>query len=168
MTMGGLGTPKPVTYSYKIGIISGLALMTVGFSLAWAPLTYVVTTELPTLRLRDHTLRMGFVVNVIMNFAVNFSIPYLISPQYAGLDSKVGFIFGSLAFLALLFTWFFVPECKGKSLEQVDMMFNSGVALRNFGSYHFPDPVTGQEQKELAMKQNVDVTEVENLNSSHR
>ncbi|KEF58105.1 uncharacterized protein A1O9_06028 [Exophiala aquamarina CBS 119918] len=42
MTMGGLGTPKPVTYSYKIGIISSLAVMTAGFSLAWAPLTYVV------------------------------------------------------------------------------------------------------------------------------
>lgn len=168
MTMGGLGTPKPVTPSYKIGIVSCLAVMGVSFSLAWAPLTYVVTTELPTLRLRDHSLRVGFVTNVIMNFAVNFSIPYLISPQYAGLDSKVGFIFGTLAFLALVFTWCFVPECKGKSLEQVDMMFNSGVSLRNFGSYQFPALVTGHEQKELAMKQNVHVAEVENLGSNQR
>ncbi|KAK4934884.1 hypothetical protein LTR10_023957 [Elasticomyces elasticus] len=94
MTMGGLGMAKPVTAQYKIGIVSMLALMSAGFSVGWAPLTYVVTTDLPALRLRDYTLRVGFVVNVVMNFAVNFSIPYLIDAQYAGLESKVGFIFG--------------------------------------------------------------------------
>ena len=66
MAMGGLGTPNTITESMKIGIISMLALMTVGFSIGWAPLTYVVATEIPALRLRDHTLRVGFVVNVIM------------------------------------------------------------------------------------------------------
>lgn len=146
MTMGGLGLANPITRSDKIGIISMLGLMGVGFSLGWAPLTYVVTTELPALRLRDHTLRLGFVVNVVMNFAISFSVPYLIYDQYAGLQSKVGFIYGSLAALALLFTWFFVPECKGKTLEQVDFMFTKGVKLRNFGSYKFTNLVTGEEE----------------------
>lgn len=146
MAMGGLGLASPITRSDKIGIISMLGLMGVGFSLGWAPLTYVVTTELPALRLRDHTLRLGFIVNVVMNFAISFSVPYLIYDQYAGLQSKVGFIYGSLAALAFLFTWFFVPECKGKTLEQVDFLFNKGVKLRNFGSYKFTNLVTGEEE----------------------
>ena len=41
-----------------------LAVMTVGFGVGWAPLTYVVTSELPAIKLRDHTLRLGFFVNV--------------------------------------------------------------------------------------------------------
>ncbi|KIX10583.1 uncharacterized protein Z518_01667 [Rhinocladiella mackenziei CBS 650.93] len=162
MVMGGLGTADPVTDPLKIGIISMLALMTAGFSLGWAPLTYVVTTELPALRLRDYTLRVGFVVNVVMNFAVNFSIPYLIDAKYAGLDSKVGFIFGAIAVLAFLFTWFFVPECKGKTLEQVDIMFNNGIALRKFGSYKFPDLVTGDEKMAQVLQKEPNVTLVEN------
>lgn len=67
------------------------------------------------------------------SFLVNFSIPYLLDTKYAGLDSKVGFIFGSIAFAAFTCTFLFVPECKGKTLEQVDLLFNSDVPLRHFG-----------------------------------
>lgn len=45
----------------------------------------------------------------------------------------MGFIFGAVAFLSLVFTYFCVPECKGKTLEQVDWLFNNGVRLRDFG-----------------------------------
>ena len=64
LTMGALGTPGTITYPLKVGIVSMLAVMTVGFSVGWAPLTYVVTSELPAIKLRDHTLRLGFFVNV--------------------------------------------------------------------------------------------------------
>ncbi|KAH6673458.1 general substrate transporter [Halenospora varia] len=134
MTMGGLGTSSPVIYSEKIGIVSMISVMAFGFSIGWGPLTYVVSTELPALRLRDYTLRVGFVANVIINFAVTFSIPYLLNAPYANLGSKVGFIFGALAVLAALFTWFFVPEGKGKSLEQIDRLFVDGTRVRDFGT----------------------------------
>jgi hypothetical protein len=55
------------------------------------------------------------------------------------LDSKVGFIFGSIAAMCFLFTYFCVPECKGKTLEQIDFMFHEKVPLRNFGKYQVPD-----------------------------
>lgn len=64
LTMGALGTLETITYSLKIGIVSMLTVMGVGFGVGWAPLTYVVTSELPALKLRDHTLRLGFFVNV--------------------------------------------------------------------------------------------------------
>ena len=60
-------------------------------------------------------------------------IPYLIYDDYAGLGSKVGFIFGSVMILALFFIYFCVPECKGKTLEEVDALFNNNVPLRHFG-----------------------------------
>jgi SP family sugar:H+ symporter-like MFS transporter len=63
--MGALGIPSPATDSLKIGIISMLAFMVTGFSIGWGPLTYVVSTEVPALRLRDLTARVGFGVNVV-------------------------------------------------------------------------------------------------------
>ena len=78
-------------------------------------------------------------VNVLMNFAVNFSLPYLLYAPYAALGSKVGFIFGAIAVCALIFTFFCVPECKGRTLEQVDRMFIEGVPLRHFGSHQITD-----------------------------
>lgn len=49
------------------------------------------------------------------------------------MGSKVGFIFGSIAALSLIFTYFCVPECKGKTLEQIDWLFSKKVPLRKFG-----------------------------------
>ena len=66
---------------------------------------------------------------------VTFSLPYLLNEPYAGLRSKVGFIFGSLAFCALVFTYFCIPECKQKSLEEINFMFHERVPIRKFGSY---------------------------------
>ena len=67
------------------------------------------------------------------SFVVNFSIPYLVYDKYAGLNSRVGFIFGSLMVVATGFVYYCVPECKGKTLEQVDFLFNNGIPLRDFG-----------------------------------
>ncbi|KAI1876205.1 uncharacterized protein JN550_001701 [Neoarthrinium moseri] len=135
IAMGGLGTPAVLTTSLKIGIVSMLSLMACGFSIGLAPLTYVVATELPALRLRDATLRLGFFVNVLFNFLSNFSLPYLLYEPYANLGSKTGFVFGSIAALAVVFIFFCVPECKGKSLEQIDRMFLEKVPLRKFGTF---------------------------------
>jgi MFS transporter, SP family, sugar:H+ symporter len=47
----------------------------------------------------------------------------------------VGFVFGAIAVCALAFTILFVPECKGVSLEQLNVMFHEGVPLRDFGKH---------------------------------
>lgn len=66
MVMGGLGIGSPVSTARKNGIISMMAVFPLGFAMGWAPLTYVVVTEISALRLRDVTSRVGFTVNVIM------------------------------------------------------------------------------------------------------
>jgi hypothetical protein len=65
----------------------------------------------------------------------SFSTPYLLNAPYANLHSKVGFIFGSMAVLSLAFAYFCVPEMKGRSLEEINQMFQDGVPIRKFGSY---------------------------------
>lgn len=60
-------------------------------------------------------------------------MPHLVFPDHVGLDSKVGFIFGGVVLLSFAFVYFCVPECKGKTLEQIDWLFSNGVALRDFG-----------------------------------
>lgn len=134
-TMGGLGTASPVTFSESTAIAAMMAIFGAGFGLGWGPLTYVVITELPALSLRDHSQRISSLTNIAVNFAVTFSIPYLLDDGYAGLHSKVGFIFGSIAVCACVFTYLCVPDCQGKSLEEVDRLFHEGVPVRKFRDY---------------------------------
>ncbi|KAF4911087.1 MFS transporter fmqE [Colletotrichum viniferum] len=135
VTMGSLGTVSDPSFAIKTGIVAMLTVFAASYVLAWAPLNYVVSTEIPALRLRDASQRTASMVNVLANFLVNFSIPHLLYTPGAGLGSKVGFIFAGILVLAFVFTWFCIPECKGKSLEQIDRMFNEGVPLRKFGKY---------------------------------
>ncbi|RMJ17677.1 hypothetical protein CDV36_002658 [Fusarium kuroshium] len=142
VTMGALGTVTNPSFGIKSGIVAMLTLFGSGFTFAFAPLNYVVTTEIPALRLRDASQRTASIVNVCTNFAVSFSIPYLLYDQYAGLGSKLGFVFAGILALAIVFVYFCVPECKGKSLEQVDRLFNENVSLRKFGKYKAEDLAT--------------------------
>lgn len=137
-TMAGLGTASPITSSESTGIAAMMAIFGAGFGLGWGPLTYVVITELPALSLRDHSQRVASLTNIAVNFAVTFSIPYLLDDGYAGLHSRVGFIFGSIAVCACVFTYFCVPDCQGKSLEEVDRLFHEGVPVRKFKDYQLP------------------------------
>lgn len=133
--MGGLGLQSPASYSHKSGEVAMLMVFGAGFSYGWGPLTYVVTTELPALRLRDRSQRVASIMNILTNFLVTFFVPYLLNAPYAALGSKVGFIFGAISALAFAFVFFCVPECKGRSLEEIDLMFLEGVPVRKFRNH---------------------------------
>ncbi|KAH7385377.1 general substrate transporter [Phaeosphaeria sp. MPI-PUGE-AT-0046c] len=131
-TMGGLGTIANPSYSEKAGIVAMVTEFSSGFAIGWAPLSHVVAAEIPTQHLRDMTYAVGSVFNIAIQFAVSLSFPFLLNEPYAALGSKVGFIFGTTAFMAVIFSLFGIPECKGKSLEEIDELFLEGVPIRKF------------------------------------
>lgn len=47
----------------------------------------------------------------------------MVGTNEANLGSKIFFIWGSLCFLCLIYSYLLVPETKGLTLEQVDRMF---------------------------------------------
>jgi hypothetical protein len=132
-TMGSLGTITNPGYPIPVAIAAMTTIFGVGFCLGWAPISHIVAAEIPSSRLRDVTYSFGSSFNILVQFVISFCIPFLLYAPYANLGSKVGFIFGSFALLAIIFSYFSVPECKGKSLEEIDELFAQGVPLRKFG-----------------------------------
>lgn len=147
--MGSLGTVSRPSYSIRAAIVSMVTVFGVGFQTGWAPLSHVVTAEIPTQRLRDTTYALGSVFNIAIQLAVSFSVPYLLNEPYAGLGSKVGYIFGATATCAMVFTWFCIPECCGKTIEEIDELFLEGVAIKDFGKTRarlHDDSIEGMEK----------------------
>jgi hypothetical protein len=68
ITMTGLAVNEPITTQRMKGVISLIVVFGVGFASGWGPLTYVVVTEVSSLRLRDHTSRLGFAINVCFKY----------------------------------------------------------------------------------------------------
>ena len=62
----------------------------------------------------------------IDRFAVTFSYPYMETadtPGHVYLGGKLGFIYGSISFLAIIFGFLFIPETKRMELEDIDKQF---------------------------------------------
>ncbi|RFU27459.1 hypothetical protein B7463_g8878, partial [Scytalidium lignicola] len=132
LVMGGLGTTKPTTYATDWGVVGMMMFFSVGFSLGWAPIVHSLSAEIPSTPLRDMTYRTGGIVNIVTQFVVSFSLPYMVYAPYANLGSKVGFIYGAFAILSVIFTFFYVPEVRGRSLEEIDELFTSGIPIHQF------------------------------------
>ncbi|KAK1625733.1 general substrate transporter [Colletotrichum phormii] len=119
--MGALGLTFNPSVAGKSAIVAMMIVMTTGFTLGWASTSHVLSAEIPSMRLRDVTYQTASVVNIAMQFTVAFTLPYLLNAPYANLGSKVGLIFGTISFLSLVFVYLCVPECKGRTLEEIPM-----------------------------------------------
>lgn len=63
----------------------------------------------------------------MINFLVSFLTPFITS----SIGFKYGYVFTACIGFAIIFVFFFIPETKGLSLEDVDELYASGVSARN-------------------------------------
>lgn len=160
---GGLGTARTATVPMKSGIVAMMNIFTFGYAFGYAPLAYVISSEVPSLKLKDKTYRVGMLMNILFAFLVAFTLPYLLNKPYANLQAKVRFIYGVFSALGLIYTYFFIPECKGKSLEEVDFCFYKGVPLRQFSTY---DPQSDEGFSAFKEKYNKAISSTEKVRDS--
>ena len=66
----------------------------------------------------------------------DFGFSYMINPDQANLRGKIGFFYGGLSAICLVWAWIRVPETKGRTYEELDIMFSRGVRTRDFEDYH--------------------------------
>ncbi len=70
-------------------------------------------------------------VTRLWNWALAFATPYLVNSGAgnAGLGVKVFFIWGSTCAGCIVFTYFCIPETKGLSLEQIDLLYQNSTPV---------------------------------------
>lgn len=130
--MGGMGALEHPSLAEKRLMVASVMLWFYFYLLSWASLPYVVLGEVPTRRVVEKTSNLAVSLSVLSAFLVSFTVPYLIGSEYANLGGKVGFIYGSLSVLFTLLTWMYVPEMKGRSLEELDIMYEDKIRTRDF------------------------------------
>lgn len=143
--IAGMGTIEKRSETQNKVLLAFLFMFAIGYCVGWGPLSYVVSAETPSQALRDKTSRMGFITAVVTQFVVVFSLPYLLYSPYANLEMRVCFIFAPIAFLAALWVYFCLPECKGLSLESLDLLFEQRISAPRstaWGNAHKDQPIS--------------------------
>jgi SP family sugar:H+ symporter-like MFS transporter len=65
MAMGALGTAHDQTIPVRRGIVGMLLIYSFAWSMGWAPLTYVLSAELPSPPLREKTLLIAYTLKLV-------------------------------------------------------------------------------------------------------
>ena len=68
---------------------------------------------------------------------MNIVVPYMVNPDKANLKGKVGFVFGGACALATVWSYFYVPELKDRTFQEIDYMFQHKVDPRKMGKFDF-------------------------------
>ncbi|KAI1284379.1 general substrate transporter [Xylaria sp. FL0933] len=92
------------------------------FASTWGPGSWVLIGEIFPLPIRARGVALSTASNWLWNFIIGFITPYMVDKDKGNLGAKVFYIWGGLCATTIIFTWFLVPETKGLTLEQVDMM----------------------------------------------
>ncbi len=101
----------------SIWVLIGLLMFVASFAISMGPVMWTLLSEIFPNKLRGLAISiMGF-WNSIVSFSVATIFP--VQLEYLG-SSNTYLIYSIFGFLTILFVWRFIPETKGKSLEELE------------------------------------------------
>ena len=100
-----------------------------------SPYAWTVGAELTSQRLRSYTIGLGSAINFLLAWAITFSAPYFINLANLNWGAKYGWIWFVSCFIMVAWMFFFLPETKDRTLEELDELFEAKVPARKFKSY---------------------------------
>ncbi|XP_057975874.1 probable polyol transporter 6 [Malania oleifera] len=98
------------------------------FSIGLGPITWVYSSEIFPLKLRAQGMSIGVAVNRVMNATVSMSF---ISIYKAITIGGAFFMFAGVSVVALVFFYFLMRETRGRTLEEMEMVFSKGTVPKN-------------------------------------
>ncbi|ODN83974.1 hypothetical protein L202_00012 [Cryptococcus amylolentus CBS 6039] len=126
-----------------------ICLYVFAFNLSWGPLAWVVAAEMSTGRNRQKHLSIGTALFWFSAWVVTFTLPYLFQPEDAGLGPMIGFIYAVGGFLSVAFVFFYIPETKGRTLEEINFMMEARIPTRQWKDFDLATVVAKDEKKGL-------------------
>lgn len=121
-----------------IGVTAAVGFYTMynfAFNIGVGSNVYAIAGEIPTSILRTKTLAISLIVSNAVNTMWSFVAPYMFNPGYGNLKAKIGFVFGGFMLFFIAGAYFFVPETRLRSYEELDELFMNRVPTRQFKNY---------------------------------
>jgi hypothetical protein len=121
--IGSLGSRSDRDTTDNNVVIASVILLNGVCKLGVASQCWIIGSEIGGTQMRKRMIAWATIIDVLAAFLVTFCTPYLQAGPQIQLGAKVGYIFMALAAIAVFFFFAFVPELKGRSLEEVDELY---------------------------------------------
>ncbi|MBJ7880518.1 D-xylose transporter XylE [Gelidibacter salicanalis] len=103
-----------------------MILYVASFAVSWGPVTWVLLSEIFPNKIRGRAMAIAVAAQWISNYLVSLTFPMMDDNSYLTEQFNHGFaywIYGLMSLLAMFFVWKFVPETKGKTLEEMESLW---------------------------------------------
>ncbi|KAJ7260368.1 trehalose transport-related protein [Mycena haematopus] len=114
--------------------VSGALLVVLNFAYnaTLGAVCYVLIAEIGSTRLRAKTIVLARCAYQIMNIICGIIVPRMLSPTAWNWGPKSGFFWFASATLSGVYCWFRLPETRGRSYGELDIMFDNKVPAWRF------------------------------------
>jgi MFS transporter, SP family, xylose:H+ symportor len=115
-------------YSGKPGLAALIFMLgyVACFAVSWGPVVWVLLAEVFPNNIRGRAMAVAVAAQWISNYIISSTFPIIDKSSWLIEKFNHGFaywIYGAMALLAAWFMWRFVPETKGKSLEELEKVW---------------------------------------------
>ena len=115
-------------YSEVSGYVALFCMMiyVASFALSWGPVTWVLLSEIFPNNIRNKALAIAVAAQWASNYLVSATFPLMKDSTYLKETFNNGFaywIYGLMSLLAVYFVFKFIPETKGKKLEDMGSLW---------------------------------------------
>ncbi|KAI5460216.1 general substrate transporter [Mariannaea sp. PMI_226] len=122
--VGGYGSSLVSHKSAGWAGIAFIYIYDINFSYSFAPIGWVLPSEIFNLGNRSKAMALTTSSTWMCNFIIGLVTPDMLETLQWG----TYIFFAAFCLLALVFTYFFVPETRGKTLEDMDVVFGDTAA----------------------------------------
>lgn len=119
--MVGMAALSVLSFTNAIGLAAlvFIIIYTASFMMSWGPICWVLISEIFPNTIRSQAVAIAVAAQWISNFAVSATFPSLSSWSVGGTYA----IYAVMSLLSAVFVWKWVPETKGKSLEEMSSLW---------------------------------------------
>ena len=96
------------------------------------PVCYSLVSELSSTRLRTKTIALSRNLYNIFSIVNAILFPHMLNPTAWNWRGKAGFFWAGLCFLCVCWSYFRLPEPKGRTYGELDVLFERRVSARKF------------------------------------
>jgi SP family general alpha glucoside:H+ symporter-like MFS transporter len=102
------------------------------YSLTLGPITYSIISETSSVRLRPLSVVLARVAYQIINIVSVVLHSYMMNPTAWNWRGKSGFWWAVTSLLIFIWAYFRLPEIKGRTYEELDILFEKKIPARDF------------------------------------
>lgn len=156
--IGLLGLISPNNSAAQWAIGSLLLVYTFVYDATVGPVCYSLVSELPSTRLRQKTIVLARNTYNITGIIAHILTPRMLNPSAWNWKAKTGFFWAGSCLICLVWTYFRLPEPRGRTYAELSVLFEQKVPARKFKTT-IVDPFAQSQSEKITEINQVEAVE---------